>query len=132
MAPGYLGTVDDSFTLNIDLATTILGAAGLRAHPRMQGRDISDLYLKTDANATWRQEFFYEHPGMGFKKGIPQSSALVRKNFKYIRWTEYNYEQLFDMKNDPLEHHDIAHMPYHAELLAEMRTRHNELETSVK
>ena len=39
------GTVDDSFTLNVDLAETILGAAGLPPHERMQGRDMSDLYL---------------------------------------------------------------------------------------
>lgn len=131
MSPERIGSLEDSFTLNIDLASTILGASGLPPNPRMQGRDIADLYLKLGAKATWREEFFYEHPGMGFKRGIPQSSALVRKDFKYIFWPEYEYEQLFDMKNDPLEHKDIVNRTEHAKVLAEMRVRHDELKKSV-
>ncbi len=65
------GTIDDNFTLNVDLAETILGAAGLKPHERMQGRDISDLYLPNRNKGyengltalelkPWRDEFFYE------------------------------------------------------------------------
>jgi arylsulfatase len=52
------GTTDDSFTLNVDLAPTILGAAKLQPPRVMQGRDISDIYLRPDS-PPWRQEFFY-------------------------------------------------------------------------
>ena len=46
-------TLEDSFTLNIDLATTILGAAGITTpHPEMQGRDIADLYLPPNPSIT--------------------------------------------------------------------------------
>lgn len=131
MSPEKAGIDEDSYTLNIDLATTILGAAGLPSNPRMQGRDISDLYLVPGAKTSWRKEFYYEHPGMGYKKGIPESRALIRKDFKYILWTEYNYEQLFDSKNDPHEHSDIANRSEHTELLTEMRTRTEELRKSV-
>jgi arylsulfatase len=131
MGPDRIGTLEDAFTLNIDLATTILGVAGLAPNPRMQGRDIADLYLMPDAKATWRKEFFYEHPGMGYKQGIPESTALVRKDFKYMKWPQYNYEQLFDLKNDPLEHNDIVNHSEYADLLAEMRAKHDELKKSV-
>lgn len=40
-----LGTLDDSLVLNVDLAETILGAAGIAPSESMQGRDIADLYL---------------------------------------------------------------------------------------
>jgi hypothetical protein len=40
-------------------------------------------------------------------------------------------EQLFDLKNDPLEHNDIVNRPEYAELLVEMRVRHDELKKSV-
>jgi arylsulfatase len=129
MTPDTIGTLEDAFTLNIDLTTTILGAAGLAPTAQMQGRDIADLYLKPNAKATWRKEFFYEHPGMG--KGIPESSALVRKDFKYMKWPEFNYEQLFDLKKDPLEHNDIAKQSEYASLLAEMRAEHDVLKRSV-
>jgi arylsulfatase len=125
------GVDEDAFTLNIDLAATILGAAGLPPNPRMQGRDISDLYLKPKAKETWRNEFYYEHPGMGYKRGIPESRALVRKDFKYILWTEYNHEELFDMIHDPHELNNVAQKPEHAELLKDMRARCEELRKSV-
>ena len=53
MDPKFKGTTNDEFTLNIDLTTTILAAAGLEPLPTMMGRDMSVLYrnggLKTDA-----------------------------------------------------------------------------------
>ena len=138
MSPDRIGTLEDAFTLNIDLASTILGAAGLAPNPGMQGRDIADLYLepkakagwlKPDAKAGWRKEFFYEHPSLDVI--IPESSALVRKDFKYMKWPAYKYEQLFDLTNDPLEHNDIVNQTKYAKLLAEMRARHDELKKSV-
>lgn len=73
------GTVNDDFTLNIDLAETILGAAGLEAPKEMQGRDIADLYLeKPRSTGPWREEFYYEFPQIMGQ--IPPSIALVRKD----------------------------------------------------
>ena len=46
MAPEFKGTKNDEFTLNIDLAATILSAAGLQPLPSMMGRDMSVLYRK--------------------------------------------------------------------------------------
>ena len=119
-----IGTLNDEFTLNIDLATTILGAAGLPQAPTMQGRDIADLYL---ANEEWRDEFFYEHPMHVHADVIPESSALVRKDHKYMRWPGSGTEQLFDLKSDPLELHDLIKSEKHQAMIAEMRTRHDEL-----
>lgn len=124
------GTLDDSFTLNIDLATTILGAANLLPHERMQGKDISDLYLKPDSKETWRKEFFYQHQSMGMDY-IPASSALVRKDFKYMIYPEWNVEQFFDLINDPLEFDNILNQTEHGPLVNEMRKRHDELKLQV-
>jgi arylsulfatase A-like enzyme len=62
MPPEKVGTLEDAFTLNIDLAPTILSAANLKVPPEMQGRNIADLYLTADGKKTWRKEFYYEHP----------------------------------------------------------------------
>jgi len=125
-----VGKTNDDFTLNIDLASTILGAAGLSPDPGMQGRDIADLYLrKTDP--PWRTEFYYEFPSKG-KKKIPGSYALVRKDFKYFYYPEWNVEQLFNLKEDPLEENDIFDEPQHADLIKEMRQRFKELQQQAK
>ena len=126
-------TLDDSYTLNIDLAPTILGAAGLSPTPRMQGRDISDLYLSSASSLKanpWRTEFFYEWKldnGLGF----PKATALVRRDFKYIHWPQFNYEQLFDLVNDELENNDIVNETKYHSILVEMRERHSLLGRTV-
>jgi arylsulfatase len=116
------GTTDDSFTLNVDLAATILGAAGLDAPKTMHGRDISHLYLENPKSTEpWRDEFYYEFPNI--KGKIPPSIALVRKDWKYIYWTGHSYEELFNLKDDPFELKDLAKDPEHASLKQEMKKR---------
>merc|ERR1740124_1117450 len=52
MSPNHVGTTNDDFTLNIDLAPTILGAAGLEPLPSMMGRDMSILYRDSEEHHT--------------------------------------------------------------------------------
>jgi arylsulfatase A-like enzyme len=52
------GTKNHEFTLNIDLAPTILSAVGVTPPAVMQGRDMADLYLRSAKD--WRKEFLYE------------------------------------------------------------------------
>jgi arylsulfatase A-like enzyme len=132
------GFVDDSFTLNVDLAETILGAAGLKPDELMQGRDISDLYLPKAEDGKpvlvrkpWRDEFFYEFTFMD-ENFIPSSNALVRKKWKYIDWYAKNHEQLFDLENDPLELNDVKDDPANAEIVKDMRKRMIELRDDLK
>jgi arylsulfatase len=120
------GSVNDEFTLNVDLAETILGAAGLPPHPGMQGRDIADLYLEereaVRKERPWRDEFFYE---LDVDEGrhVPASNALVRKKFKYIHWYSFDHEQLFNLEDDPFEFTDVKDRPEYADILNEMRER---------
>ena len=44
MSPEFKGTINEDFTLNIDLTATILKAAGVEPLPSMMGRDMSELY----------------------------------------------------------------------------------------
>ncbi|CAB9517658.1 Extracellular sulfatase SULF-1 [Seminavis robusta] len=122
------GTTDDSFTLNIDLAPTILGAANIDVPETYQGRDISDLYLpQKSATPPWRTEFFYEHPIHLHQNVIPASSALVRKDIKYIQWPNWGVEQLFNLTSDPMEENDVILDPNYAGLHGELKARHDTL-----
>jgi len=132
------GFVDDSFTLNVDLAETILGAAGLNAHKGMQGRDISDLYLPKVEDGKpvlvrkpWRDEFFYEFT-IWDENFIPSSNALVRKKWKFIHWYTKNGFQLFDLENDPLELNDVMDDPANVEIVREMKERLFEVRDELK
>ena len=133
MPADKIGTLNDDFTLNVDLAETILGAAGLKPHERMQGRDISDLYMpNVDLEENpWREEFFYEFTFLD-EHYIPSSNALVRKDHKYIDWYHYEHEQLFDLEKDPLELTDVKDDPEKRAIAAEMKARMIELRDSLK
>lgn len=131
MAREKHGSTNDAMTLNVDLAATILTAAGIPVPGVMQGRDIAALYLE-DESPAWRTGYFYEHPAMGKAGFIPASEALVGKDWKYMFWPEQKLEQLFDLKNDPQEENDLAADPSQAERLAGMRKRFKELKAAAE
>lgn len=100
-------SINDQYTLNVDLAPTMLRAAQIPIPKVMQGRDIAPMYIASmekNANviASWRKEFYYEW-FTGHKVVIPASLALVRKDVKYIIYPEYKYEELFQIDIDPFE-----------------------------
>jgi arylsulfatase A-like enzyme len=125
------GRTDDAFTLNVDLAPTFLAAAGVAAPPRMQGRDLAPLYLAARPPA-WRTEFFYEHATINNITFIPSSQALVRKDAKYLFWPDFNFEELFDLKADPAETHNLVADPAYAATLAVMRESFAVLKTAAR
>jgi arylsulfatase A-like enzyme len=119
LAASRRGEVRDEMALNIDLAPTVVAAAGAQVPAAMQGRDLAALYL-SDPTPTWRDEFFYEHPTITSKDRIPSSLAVVGRDWKYVRWPEFDYEQLFDLRKDPGELVNLASDPAH-------QARRNEL-----
>ena len=125
------GQTNDDFTLNVDLAPTILAAAGIKAPATMQGRDLTPLYLVA-TKAAWRNEYFYEHATIKNTNFIPSSEALVRKDWKYFYWPDFKTEQLFDLRADPMEEHDLSADPAQAARLVEMRRRFAELKAAAR
>ncbi len=104
-----IGTRNDDLTLSIDLAPTLLQAAGIQVPDRMQGIDMSMLYQShTRKKIPWRQSFYYEYPGIPGNGGHIPVQALIRKDFKYIFWPTHNYEELFHLPSDRYEEHDLA------------------------
>jgi arylsulfatase A-like enzyme len=115
----FRGTRSYDWTLNVDLAPTILAAANVSASPFMQGRDVSQLYLHRtdDTSPAWRRDFFYEfNNGQNlnasdhdWKYYIPASFALVSDEWKYVVWPQFDYEQLFHRSVDPYDEWDLLH-----------------------
>lgn len=125
------GGINEQIVLNVDLAPTILAAAGIAAPPRMQGTNLAPLYLAGDP-PPWRMEFFYEHATHKSVDFIPASQALVRKDVKYLFWPDFNYEELFDLKTDPLEERSLIGDPDYALTLARLRERFAALKSAAR
>ena len=131
LAADRRGSISDDMVLNTDLAPTLLAYAGAPVPARMQGRDIAPLYV-SGRKPAWRDEFFYEHATIRSVDFIPSSEALVRTDVKYIRWPDFDYEELFDLTRDPHEDRNLAPDPAHAKTLAALRARYAELKQRAK
>jgi len=120
MNKALIGTRNDDFTLSIDLAPTILKAAGLDVPNRMQGVDMSPLYTAID-KPTWRNQFYYEYPGIPGNNGHLPVQAIVRKDYKYMYWPKKNFEELYNIPTDRYEQYDLARNFTFKSKLEEMR-----------
>jgi len=120
LAPARRGMTRGQVALNLDVAPTLVAAAGLAVPGVMQGRDLSPLYLNARA-PDWRDEFFYEHPTVTSRDRIPSSQGVIRRDWKYIEWPEFGFQQLFDLQHDPGEIRNLAGQPAHASRQLTMR-----------
>ena len=110
----------DDWVLNVDIAPTFCALAGLNPPAAMQGRDISAL-LNGRTPADWRKDFLYQFKWG--KESIPASEGVCGKDLKYIRWVKAGTEEMFDLRNDPLEEQNLSSDPAHAADLSRMRAR---------
>ena len=124
----YGGKKPSQIALNIDVAPTILSLAGVESIHDMQGINLMDLVAD---NLPPREDFFYEHTFMGSPK-IPKVEGVVSTGFKYMKYTEHNYEELYNVKTDPRETNNLAANPEYAKKLKELRSRYEKLRDQVQ
>jgi len=96
------GFANKNIVLNVDIAPTLVAAAGMPVPRVMQGYDLSKTYLSKKSNAI-RTDFFYEHPFILNERFIQSSQALITTTEKYIIYPHYKYEEYFNLKTDPKE-----------------------------
>jgi N-acetylglucosamine-6-sulfatase len=122
-APGVSGgTVLPNVVANIDVAPTMLEAAGLVLPDGLDGRSM--LPLLRDGSAPWRTELLYEY---FWERNFPQTPtvhALRGDRYKYIRYHGlWDVDELFDLQEDPLESRNLIASGEHREIVAEMNRR---------
>lgn len=117
----------EKIALNIDIAPTILGYAGIPVPPEMQGLDLKKLIERTNQ----RKDFFYEHTFMGSPQ-LPKVEGVVSSQLKYLYYPEYDFEELFDLEKDPIEIDNLVENPEYSAELANQRTRYTELKKAVQ
>jgi arylsulfatase A-like enzyme len=112
----------EPIALNIDIAPTILRLAGVEVPKGMQGVDLVELVTSNGRKGN-RPEFFYEHTFMGSPK-IPKVAGVVSTTLKYMNFYEHGYEELYDLKKDPLETTNLATNPSQSTLLQSARKKY--------
>jgi arylsulfatase A-like enzyme len=130
------GRTSDALTINLDIAPTILELAGLRVPPAMQGQSL--LPLLANPKLDFRNAFFYEHlfrNSAGPPDHIPPSEGVRTRDWKYIVWLEQKgpaHEELYDLRNDPLEMKNLATAPEHGKMLEQLRQEHRNYSENLK
>ena len=110
--------------LTIDIAPTMLAIGGVAIPKAMQGRDLGPLIRGEDVD--WRKEWFYEHTfTLAPPRTIAKTQGVRTERWKYVRYldTNPNYEQLFDLQNDPDELANLAEDPKHQATLRRLQAR---------
>ncbi|WP_160135529.1 sulfatase [Halococcus salsus] len=121
-APGMIdpGTVVDEHISNVDIAPTILAQAGRSMPDYMSGESF--LPALAEGTMSKRKEPFYE----SFWGGAPQHPTMFSTRegqYKYIWYYGPVKNELYDLKADPLEQHNLVNEKKHEKLLKVMHDR---------
>lgn len=119
--------VVDEMVLNLDLAQSLLDLSGLTAPKEMQGQSWRPLLTGTPAS--WRRSWFYQYFTEN-QKGtrIPDITAVRTTDAKLIRYRGHQaWNELFDLKSDPYEIHNLYNDPAHASLKNRLQAEHDRL-----
>jgi arylsulfatase A-like enzyme len=121
------GRIVEEVVLNLDLAPSLLDFAGVQAPKKMQGRSWRSLLTGNDPS--WRKSWFYEYFAEDQKgTNVPDITAVRTANAKLIQYPGHkSWTELFDLKADPFEIHNLIDDPAAAPLKAKMLEEHDRL-----
>ena len=116
--------------LSIDLAPTMLDMANVGDLPAAQGVSLTPLLTPSAPYAEWRSSYYYEHlVPIGT---IPQSVGYRDHRWKYLRYVDHNYEEMYDLAADPHETRNLAFDPVYKAKLEELRRKCDEAAAKAK
>ena len=109
----------DEMVLNIDITKTMMDMAGVTAPKNYQGKSLTPLLVNNKAHLN-RNAILIEH--LWDNPDIPSSEAIRTERWKYFRYRLIKApEELYDLKNDPLEKNNLASDIQYAKILAKLR-----------
>jgi arylsulfatase A-like enzyme len=131
--PGQVtpGTVQDSLAINADFAPTFLEAAGLKIPEDMQGRSLWPL-LKGQRPADWRTSFYYRYYHDPGHHNTRAHYGIRTETHKLIYFWKKGQWELYDLRNDPDELHNLYDEPSQQSVAAQLKAELYRLKASLK
>jgi N-acetylglucosamine-6-sulfatase len=107
---------------NIDIAPSLLAAAGVAPPEGIDGRDF--LPLARGAKVPWRDALLYEYFWEWNYPYTPTLHAIRTERFKYIRpHGLWDLSELYDLQSDPGEATNLIFRPEHQATVRELDAR---------
>ncbi len=115
------GTSTEALVQNIDLAPTLLDAAGIIAPRPMHG--VSLLPLAREPQMPWERDLyyhFYEKPGF---HGVARHYGVMTERYKRIHYYQNDEWELFDRQTDPGDQYNLYGKPGTQAITAQLEER---------
>jgi arylsulfatase A-like enzyme len=108
---------------NVDWAPTVLDIAGIKTPAEMQGESFLPL-LKGDSTANRRKEVYYHYYEYPEPHHVSPHFGLRTSDYLLIRFYKgVESWELFDLKKDPEELHNVYNDPRYQKLIADLKER---------
>ncbi len=113
----------DALALNIDIAPTILDAAGIAKPDWMQGMSLMPI-LQGDTTQT-RDAFAAEYYQEVIFPNVPGWEALRTDRYMYVRYPEHQqqYDELYDLQADPYQLDNLLGPTIPEQAIEELRSQ---------
>ena len=116
------GSTLPALVANIDIAPTLLEAAGVAIPAGLDGRSFWPLVR--GESVPWRKDLLYEY---FWERNYPQTPtlhALRTDRYKYVHVTGlWDIDELYDLQEDPGETRNVIFDKAHAGIIRELNTR---------
>ncbi|WP_413999050.1 sulfatase [Flavobacterium sp. W1B] len=125
--PGVIkpGTVSNDLVMNLDIAPTMLDAAGVATPKDEQGESMLPLF--TDKKAKGRDAIFYHYYENG-EHSVSPHFGIRTKRYKLVRfYKRVSSWELYDLKKDPNEMNNLYGQKGSEKITAEMKVKLNKL-----
>ncbi len=126
MAPGLIepGSEIKAMMLNMDLAPTLLEAAGVKVEPKMKFDGQSALPWLKGKTIPWREHILYEYHWEWNFPATPTTLAIRGDRYKYIYYHGvWDRNGFYDLKTDPDERVNLINIPAYKNRIQHMRTQ---------
>ncbi|MCC9657122.1 sulfatase family protein [Rhodopirellula halodulae] len=118
VAPGQIpaGQPFDGLVGNIDIAPTLLEAAGASPLSHLNGQSVWKELCSADAKSLDDRTLLYEYYWERNYPHTPTLHAVIGGRFKYIRCHGlWDRDELYDLESDPGETRNLIHDPSYAD-----------------
>jgi arylsulfatase A-like enzyme len=114
------GTVVQNMVQNIDIAPTVMQAAGIEKAQQMRGTSMLPL-LQGQQVAGWRERIYYEYYWEYDFPQTPTTFGVRTDRYKYIRYHGvWDTNEFYDLQNDPFETNNLIASPEHQPMIEQL------------
>ena len=131
--PGVIqpGSVQEALAINPDFAPTFLETAGLPVPDEIQGRSLVPLF-KGRRPANWRTSFYYRYYHDPGHHNTRAHYGVRTETHKLIYYYKKDQWELFDLRSDPNELHNLYLDPGQQTVVAQLKTELYRLKKELK